>query len=68
MKTDINGCSTCPAGTENYEFFQVQMGRKKYDKIQYDYRDVDGTLFSCVAQSLEEARFQKSQWLIEKNQ
>ncbi len=63
MKSDINGCSTCPGGKENYEFFTINIGRKTYDKIQYDYRHTDGELFSCVANSLNEAREKKNKWL-----
>ena len=63
MKSDINGCSTCQNGHENYEFFTITIGRKTYDKIQYDYRHIDGKLFSCVANSLEEAREKKDKWL-----
>ena len=63
MKTDINGCSTCPVGKENYEEFTMTIGRKVYEKVQYDYRHTDGELFSCVANSLEEARERKNKWL-----
>ena len=63
MKSDINGCSTCPVGKENYEFFIVNLGRKTYEKVQYDYRHTDGELFSCVANSLDEAREKKDNWL-----
>lgn len=44
----VNGISTCQAaGTEKYEKFSFShKPRKTY--IQYDYRDVDGTLFSIV--------------------
>lgn len=63
MKSDINGCSTCPVGKENYEFFTVNLGRNTYRKVQYDYRHTDGELFSCVANSLDEAREKKNKWL-----
>ena len=63
MKSDINGCSTCPVGKENYEFFNINLGRKTYEKVQYDYRHTDGELFSCVANSLEEAREKRNKWL-----
>ena len=59
MKSNIKGCSTCPIGHENYEFFTSNIGRKTYNKIQYDYRYTDGELFSCVANSLDEAREKK---------
>ena len=63
MKSDINGCSTCPVGKENYEFFTINFGRKTYKKVQYDYRHTNGELFSCVANSLDEAREKKDKWL-----
>lgn len=63
MKSDINGCSTCLVSKENYEFFTVNLGRKTYEKVQYDYRHTDGELFSCVANSLDEAREKKNKWL-----
>ena len=62
MKDNINGCgcSTCLAGEEKYEFFNG--GRNRGDFVQYDYRDVDGELFSCVAKSLELARVKRDLW------
>ena len=59
MKSDINGCSTCPDGQEQYE--QFTMGRKKY--VQYDYRTPNGTLFSCVKPSLEACRTARDTWM-----
>ena len=59
MKSDVNGCSTCPKGQEQYEEFT--MGRKKY--VQYDYRTEDGELFSCVKVSLSKCRFARDMWL-----
>lgn len=66
MKSDVNGCSTCAAGQENYEFFTVRNGRKRLNRVQYDYRHTDGELFSCVARSLEDARERKDEWLANK--
>jgi len=63
MKTDINGCSTCQAGKENYEHYTQTIGRKTYNLVQYDYRHTDGDLFSTVAQTLEEARRRRDKWL-----
>ena len=59
MKTDKNGCSTCPIGKEQYEYFESN--GKSY--IQYDYRDCSGKLFSCVAKTLEDARKRKDNYL-----
>ncbi len=61
MKTDVNGCSTCQKGQENYEIFGT--GKTLF---QYDYRDEDGELFSTVAPSLEIARDRKADWLVKK--
>ena len=63
MKSDVNGCSTCPAGREQYEFYTQPVGRKRRRLVQYDYRHTDGDLFSCVAPSLEEARRRRDTWL-----
>jgi hypothetical protein len=54
MKSDVNGCSSCPAGTERYEEFYSPVLRKRL--VQYDYRTSDGELFSCVAPTLEACR------------
>ena len=67
MKGDINGCSTCPAGKEQYEWYTYRSGRKVRKMVQYDYRHTDGELFSCVAPSLEDARKRRDAWL-EKHQ
>lgn len=59
----INGVSTCQmAGTEKYETFSFShRPRKTY--VQYDYRNVDGTLFSTVRPTLEECRDKRDEWL-----
>ena len=61
MKTDVQGCSTCPAGTEQWEEFTWE-GRRR---VQYDYRTPTGRLFSCVAISLDEARKRRDEWLFD---
>lgn len=63
MKTDKNGCSTCETGEESYEIFKDCRGRKL---IQYDYRHIDGSLFSCVSSSLEDCRNRKNAFINEK--
>jgi hypothetical protein len=59
MKTDIRGCSTCPPGAERWEPFTL------YGKtlIQYDYRTLDGDLFSQVFPNLESAHRGRDEWL-----
>jgi len=59
MKTDINGCSTCPPGEDHYEFYTF----RGQEYIQYDYRHTNGELFSCVAKTLTEARARRDEWL-----
>lgn len=59
MKSDIQGCSTCPRGAEQYEEFTWD-GRRC---VQYDYRTPDGKLFSCIASSLPNARAKRDRWL-----
>lgn len=66
MKTDINGCSTCQAGSERYDEYAQKLGHKIYHLVQYDYRHTDGELFSTVAPSLEEARKRRDKWLEKK--
>lgn len=62
MKSDIQGCSTCPKGCENYETFTWR--RKTY--YQYDYRHTDGELFSCCAPTLKQCRERRDEWLNKK--
>lgn len=67
MKSDINGCSTCPTGCENWEEYTYKSGRKIYNLVQYDYRHTDGELFSCVAPTLDDARARRDKWLANKS-
>lgn len=64
MKSDLNGCSTTQIETEHYEEFKN--GKKTY--FQYDYRDRDGELFSCVAHTLNICRMKRNAWLAEREQ
>jgi hypothetical protein len=62
-----NGVSTTKnLGQEQYEsFFRKVKGKnKKY--CQYDYRHMDGELFSCVKATLEECRAERDLWLEKK--
>lgn len=74
MKTDINGCSTCPIGSEQYEHYHsalncIKRGTKnncnciKGTKVQYDYRHTNGKLFSTIANTLEICRKKRDKWL-----
>ena len=59
MKSDLNGCSTCQIGQEVYTPF-IAKGRQY---IQYDFRNSQGKLFSCVAGSLSHARQKRDKWM-----
>ena len=45
MKSDVNGCSTCQAGREQYEFYTQRFGRQVRHLVQYDYRHTDGEYY-----------------------
>lgn len=62
MRTDIQGCSTCSTGAEQWEEFKSSLFRNKV-MVQYDYRHINGQLFSCVAANLEAARAKRDAWL-----
>lgn len=47
-------------GKEQYEEYYSEVSRKNL--VQYDYRSFDGSLFSCVAPSLEKARERRDDW------
>ena len=48
-------------GQEQHETFKSSVTRKK--AVQYDYRDTDGELFSCVRPTLESCRAARDAWL-----
>ena len=55
MKTEmtVNGVSVCPTAEERHEYFTLALSpRRKKRLCQYDYRNADGELFSCVAPTL----------------
>jgi len=61
MKSDVNGCSTCGAGEEQWEEFNSAILRGT--RVQYDYRTPNGRLFSCIAKTVEAARERRDAWL-----
>ena len=68
MKSDVNGCSTCQTGREQYEWFSSGLHLKgswgdRRQRVQYDYRTPSGDLFSTLADTLEDARAQRDAWL-----
>lgn len=60
---NVNGCSACLPGQENYTSYRTRIGRKKVTRWQYDYRTEDGELFSCVGVSLDSCRAKRDLWL-----
>jgi hypothetical protein len=65
MRSDRNGCSTCPAGEERFETFETTLAGKPATLVQYDYRATSGELFSKVVPSLEDARMLRDRWLMD---
>jgi hypothetical protein len=64
MNTDKNGCSTCPAGQEQWQSFTH--GVKTF--VQYEFRHATtGELFTTCAETLEQCRSRKDIWVISKN-
>lgn len=59
-----NGITTTKApGQEQHETFARKVGRQTKRYIQYDYRHVDGELFSCIKPTLEDCRAARDAWL-----
>ena len=63
MKTDVQGCSTCPVAGEQWEEFRTRTARDWVTRTQYDYRTPEGKLFSCVGRDVEDCRRQRDAWL-----
>jgi hypothetical protein len=60
----INGASTTKKpGQEQYETFTSKIGGKTKKYCQYDYRNADGELFSCVKPTLEACRAARDAWV-----
>lgn len=63
---NVNGCSVCQPGQENYTTFEAKVGRKQVERVQYDYRMESGELFSCIGSSLDSCRAKRDLWLSKK--
>jgi hypothetical protein len=61
-----NGCSVCQKGEEKYTRFCADAFRGTV-YYQYDYRHIDGELFSTLKKTLEECRELRDKWLQAKN-
>jgi len=48
-------------GEEQYERYYCTIGRQY--RYQYDYRNIDGTLFSCTRTTLQLCRQARDKWL-----
>jgi len=60
----LNGVTTTNTpGQEQYETFTRKVGCKSKKYCQYDYRHVDGELFSCVKPTLADCRIARDAWL-----
>ena len=64
IEITVNGISTTvEQGQEQYETFTYKVGRKTKKAYQYDYRSVDGELFSCIKKTLEDCRAERDAWI-----
>ena len=62
----INGVTTTNTpGQEQYESYKCRITKKR--RVQYDYRALDGELFSCTKPTLEEFRAARDIWLENSN-
>ena len=52
-------------GQEQHEMYTSNFTKRKM--CQYDYRDADGELFSCVKQTLADCQADRDEWLTAKN-
>lgn len=64
MKTQNGLAPAIANGTENYEHYFSEVVKKEL--CDYDYRDTDGELFSCIKTTLTECREKRNQWLAKK--
>lgn len=51
---------TLQPGQEQHEYYKSRATRRRL--CQYDYRDMDGKLFSCVMPTLADCRKSRDQW------
>lgn len=47
-------------GDEQYEVYWSSI--LKAERVQYDYRDHDGELFTCIGTSLDDCRAKRDAW------
>ena len=64
MESDVQGCSTCPPGQEQWEEHELKLfSGGVYLSVHYIYQTPAGELYSCVAPTLEKARARRDKWL-----
>ncbi len=61
---DRYGCSTCPKGQERHEEYYDRIS--KCWRFRYDYRTPDGTLFTCIDNTLADCQARRNAWLVER--
>jgi hypothetical protein len=49
-------------GQEQHEQFETGSRFRPMVRVQYDYRDADGELFSTVKRTLEDCRAARDEW------
>lgn len=58
----VNGVTTTRApGQEQYQEYRSRVNKKVM--VQYDYRDIDGQLFSVIRPTLSACRTERDAWL-----
>jgi hypothetical protein len=57
----MNSPNFLEIGKEQFEKYYSRISKKYF--FQYDYRHLDGELFSCVANDIEEARKKRNEWI-----
>lgn len=68
-KMTVNGVTTTKTpGQEKYEKFSRRIGRKTKTFYSYDYRDLDGELFSCIKPTLRDCWRAKEDWIKRKEE
>ena len=66
-EANVNGCSVCQPGKENYTTYNTRLKGKRVRMYQYNYRTESGELFACCAPTLEACRERRDKWLDAKN-
>ena len=61
MKTQNGLAPKIANGSENYEFYYSEISRKEL--CDYDYRALNGELFSCIKPTLKQCREKRDEWI-----